>query len=312
MGDVLRLACGGDASYLVHNAAMLASVLEHRGDFEVEVFHLHGPPLPEAEAKLLEGMVERAGGTLRCLPVTSETAASLPGSRHLTAATWYRIFLPELLPDVDRILYLDADVVVRESLAPLWSTDLEGNTVAAVTNVFEPWNFGWPEHGLGLRTPYFNAGVLLMDLERMRRDDVAAKILEHAAANEGRMPFGDQDPLNAVLAESRKSLHPRWNVQNAVVHFEWAADVFEPPELAEARAHPAIRHFEGPASNKPWHFLCERDGREEYFRYRAMTPWPKVQIEGRTPANLARRAVRPARPLYAPLVRAARHQKRTK
>lgn len=306
MSDVLRLACGGDASYLVHNAAMLASVLEHRGDLDVEVFHLHGPPLPEPQAGQLAEMVDRGGATLRYLPVTSETAEALPGSRHLTVATWYRVFLPELLPDVDRILYLDADVLVRESPAPLWSTDLDGNTVAAVTNVFEPWNLGWPEHGLGLRAPYFNAGVLLMDLERMRADDVAAKILKHAAANEGRMPFGDQDPLNAVLAESRKALHPRWNVQNSVVHFDWAADVFDADELAEARRDPAIRHFEGPASNKPWHYLCERDGRAEYFRYRAMTPWPKVRIEGRTPVNVAKRALRPARPLYAPVMRRLR------
>ena len=62
--------------------------------------------------------------------------------------------------------------------------------------------------------------------------------------------------------------------------------------VEEARRSPAIRHFEGPAENKPWHLLCEQPGREHYMHHRAATPWPKVRRAGLTPRNLLRLARR--------------------
>ena len=62
--------------------------------------------------------------------------------------------------------------------------------------------------------------------------------------------------------------------------------------VEEARRSPAIRHFEGPSVNKPWHLLCEQPGREHYMRHRAATPWPRVRRAGVTPGNLVRFARR--------------------
>jgi hypothetical protein len=76
---------------------------------------------------------------------------------------------------------------------------------------------------------------------------------------------------------------------NAFYVFDHAADAFDAGELAEARDNPAIRHFEGPSINKPWHYLCDRELRELYDQHRAQTPWPRVRREGRTPRNVARR-----------------------
>jgi lipopolysaccharide biosynthesis glycosyltransferase len=292
MSDVLHLACGGDVAYLPHTAAMVCSVLEHAGELDVHVHYLHAPELPQRDSRGFAEMVKRRGAAATLVPVTPDRIAGLPGINHLTPAMWYRVFLPELLGDVGRVLYMDADALAVDSLAPLWNTDLGGAAIAAVTNVFEPWNTAYAE-SLGLRKPYFNSGVMVVDLERMRTGDATRRILDYAFQNLDRLPWGDQDPLNVVLGEERLELHPRWNCMNSVMVFEEAAGVFGAEAVAEARSRPGIRHFEGPSINKPWHLLCEWPGREDYFRFRAQTPWPHVRRDGVTPRNVLRRVARP-------------------
>jgi hypothetical protein len=81
-------------------------------------------------------------------------------------------------------------------------------------------------------------------------------------------------------------------VMNSFEVYPWAEDTFGPDELAKALAKPAIRHFEGPSINKPWHLLCERQLRETYRHYRRQTPWPRYLPGGLTPANVLRRLSR--------------------
>lgn len=289
----LELACGGDLGYLPHTAAMVHSVLAHRGALDVHVHYLHEPELPDSDARAFAEMVERAGGRATLVPVDAGRLEGLPTIHHLTAATWYRIFMPELLPDVGRVLYVDGDAIAMDDLGPLWATDLGGSRAAAVTNVFEPWNCGWPRE-LPISKPYFNAGVAILDLERMRATGATARILEFALTRD-EWPFGDQDPVNAVLADDRLELHPRWNVQNSVMHFDEAFEVLDPDQVREARERPGIRHWEGPGRNKPWNYMTARAHRDAYLRHRRATPWPRVRLEERTPANVLRRRLRPLR-----------------
>jgi len=96
----------------------------------------------------------------------------------------------------------------------------------------------------------------------------------------------DQDALNVVFARRWLALHPRWNTQNSFwgLHQE-ALEVFGPALLEEAMQRPAIRHFEGPALSKPWHYLCPYPGRDEHRALLAETPWADVPLEDRTAAT---------------------------
>jgi lipopolysaccharide biosynthesis glycosyltransferase len=167
--------------------------------------------------------------------------------------------------------------------------------VGAVTNVFQHNHLHRPAE-LGLAGPevYFNAGVLLMNLEEMRRDGRTPALLDYGIENAPRLEWRDQDALNVVLGERRLELHPRWNLMNSVLLFPSAVEVFGSEALEEARTSPAIRHFEGPDANKPWHYLCDGDLRELYLEHRRATPWPRVRREGVTPRNVMRRVRRRA------------------
>ena len=219
-------------------------------------------------------MVERGGGSLELLEIPDRDVAGFPAEHRFTAAMWYRLFLPELLPGVDRVLYLDVDTLATHELGPLWDTDLDGHWVAAVTNVFEPWSAGRPAE-LGLAGPesYFNSGVLLLNLEEMRRDGQGERLRAFARERAHGLLWPDQDTLNLVLGERRLELHPRWNCMNSVLTFPWSSDVFGAEAVEEARERPGIRHFEGPGRNKPWHLRSNVPGRRRYFAHRLATPF---------------------------------------
>jgi lipopolysaccharide biosynthesis glycosyltransferase len=301
---MLHVSCAADARYLRHSAAMLHSVLVHSGDEPVHVHYLHGPGFPADDAELLRGMVEAAGGRLSFLEIADDRVSGLPAldprtapaRERISATMWYRIFLPELLPDVERVLYLDVDTIVAAPLGPLWETDLSDHYVAAVSNVFQLDHLPrLSELGIDDPRDYFNSGVVLFNLERMRRDGATEQLRRYGRAHRDAPWWPDQDALNLVLGSRRVPLHPRWNCMNSVMEFPWSSYVFGLRAVAEAREAPAIRHFEGPARNKPWHYLCPTEMRGPYLAHRRHTPWPDVQLEGRTAGAMWARGVRVVR-----------------
>jgi lipopolysaccharide biosynthesis glycosyltransferase len=275
-----------------HCAAMLHSLLAHHRDEEVHIGYLHGDDTSNRGRHRLAAMVERMGGEISFHRVADSWVEGFPVKGFTRKATWYRICLDVLLPKIDRALWLDVDLLVLDSLRSLWSTSLDGRIVGAVTNVPPGEERRYAERPELGGDPYFNAGVMLLDLAAMRNEAIGERLRKFTVENAPRLKWRDQDALNEVLHGRRLPLHPRWNCMNSVMRFDTAIEYFGEAELTEARARPAIRHFEGPSYNKPWHLLCEEDGRSLYVVHRRQTPWPLVRRVGCTPLNLMRYARR--------------------
>lgn len=288
----LHIACAADGGYVPHSAAMLHSVLARRGRRPVAVHYLHGPGLAAADRDRIAAMVGAGGASVSFVEVPAAAVEGLPARDYFTPAMWYRILLPELLPDLDRVIYLDVDIIVLDSLDPLWEQDLGDHLLGAVTNVFEPEHLGRPaELGLGGPDAYFNTGVLLLDLARLRRERATQALRRYALEHREQLLWPDQDTFNVVLRGRRLPLDPRWNCMNSVLRLERSATVFGAEVAARACRDPAIRHFEGPAQNKPWHYLSEPSMRALYLEHRRQTPWPRCRLDGATLANRAARLV---------------------
>jgi lipopolysaccharide biosynthesis glycosyltransferase len=292
----LEVACAADDNYLPHCGAMVASLLDkHRG--QLRIHFLHGDELDSGEIERLSRMVIDAGGEIAALRIERTQLCGV--DRFAPPASWYRVLLPQLLPNLERVLYLDADVIVTDSLRPLWAMDLDGNSLAATTTVFPSPEWGARHcRALGLKSTdlYFASGMLLMDLGRLREQGLPESVLDYVlshgdsdrfadledwseppmqyvAAHPERLVFPDQDAMNALLAESRLRLHPRWNCTNQLIHSRLSSTVFGERERGEAMRNPAIRHFEGGALPRPWHDGGDPEGRDLYWRYRNRTPW---------------------------------------
>ena len=283
----LHLACAAEGeAYAAHSAAMLHSVLENAGGLDVRVHYLHSPRFRAEWRDKLAAVAPR----IEFHEIDDERVAALPSQALFTQAMWYRIFLPQLLPTEPRALYLDVDTLAVDSLVPLWETEVGDDWLGAVTNVLQH-NHRHRPGELGLPGPevYFNSGVLLLNLDAWRRDGCTQRLHDFAVDNAETIDWPDQDALNVVLGERRTRLHPRWNTMNSIVQWESAKEVLPPEQVEEARRNPGIRHFEGPAQNKPWHYGSSRQAQALYARHRRATPWPEVRLEGRTPRAVVKR-----------------------
>lgn len=294
--SLIHLACAADERYLPHCAAMLRSVFESNAADEVVVHFMHSREFPLNQLNTLSTFVTDAGAGWHGVCISDGLLTGLPSSENYPSVVWQRVLLPILLPDVDKVLYLDSDVIVLGSLLPLWNLDISDYYVAAVTNPMGDEMAGWPQWiGLPNAKAYFNNGVMVMNLRLLRADNATEKILRHGVEHPDKVYWPEQCAMNVVLHGRRYALHPKWNVMNNFITLRRGEDLISPLDLAEALARPQIIHFEGAQQTKPWHYRSEHPYRNVYLMHRQKTPWPLAQLEGRTAANFVKRRLVPAR-----------------
>ena len=173
------------------------------------------------------------------------TLMFITGKESLAAAmgpTWARLELHDLLP-VERVLYLDADTLVRSSLKEIWETDIRaaGKSIAAVVDVGHPMG-----HGEFCRTPYFNAGVLLMDLAKIRQRGNELRELGRKMKSSR---YGDQDALNVHFKDDWYALPLRWNAQGLGTYAKYPTPERELLDI-KTMEDASISHFTGPVDPK--------------------------------------------------------------
>jgi len=269
---------------------MLHSVRWHAPDAELRVHFLAAAVLSGRPRRRLEAWARRLQLEWRWVEVPAGLAAGLPGRDYLSEVVWHRVFMPQLLPHLDRVLYLDSDVIAMDSVASLWSTPLDDALFAAVTNVV-PAHFAKRAVGLGLpgAADYFNLGVALWNLRVMRQEGFTAEVLAYARRHMAELLWLEQDAINALYWRRRKALHPRWNCQNGIYYGSWGTRLLDPGEMRDAMQRPGLLHFEGGTFAKPWHLLSTHPLRARYFFHRRRTPWPFGLPDGVTPGNLVKR-----------------------
>ena len=302
-GAPIQVATATDRTYLPWCATALLSCLRATADHRLHFHVLHEGTITADLQTELTRRVEANGGEVDFLLIDEGLFGVLPtkGAALGGRISWARVLLPEMLPDLERVIYLDADVLAVDSLHPLWDEDLDGGVLGAVRNVIEP---GMRAHvaALGISDPrcYFNAGVLLVDLGALRAERSWERICDFVR-NAGRpLTWYDQDALNVVFSGRWKALAPRWNAQNSFWFWnELATEVLGPAALSEAVRDPAIIHFEGPAIGKPWHYLNPHPYRERYLAALADTPWAGEPLIDRTMATRLIRRLPPTRQIPA-------------
>jgi lipopolysaccharide biosynthesis glycosyltransferase len=284
----MEIVCSADTPYLPHVSAMLHSLLTHTHKRPLRIWLLHGDDLPEDGRARVAAVASSFGAQLEFLRVPFELLHGFP-TRQFHYSCWYRVLLPDLLPKLNRALYLDCDVIVTDDLESLWATDLSGKLFGASTNPVLPPMYTAVRETLGLKDfrDYLNSGVLLLDLDKMRIDGSIEKLRTYATAHpDNNCP--EQDALSDLMRGRWLSLHPRWNAQ--AVMYELPAEELPFPKVVvdEALARPAVIHFNGPF--KPWQYLCKHPMRGLYFDHLQGTTWPKQPLEN---SSLSYRLIRP-------------------
>lgn len=196
---------------------------------------------------------------------------SLHGYGHVAspAASFRLLAGSSLPPALAKVIYLDADLLVQDDLAALWERPFAGHVLLAVQDAYV-------QRGLDPRmpAPYFNSGLMVIDLAAWRAADVEAACLGAARRLQHTTRWLDQDALNAGVAGRWGALPPRWNKQYWLdVLPDWRCSPYSAEEFEEARCRPAIVHF--CSETKPWHPFNDHAPADvaAYRRVLARTPF---------------------------------------
>jgi lipopolysaccharide biosynthesis glycosyltransferase len=267
--DHITLVAAADRSYAVQLDVMLTSVRRHLPDrWRLSVVVM----TTDLTSRDVGWRARRPGDTLDCVTPPIDSVASLPlrPGDHVSLATYYRLFLADVIPaDARRVVYLDSDLVVLHDVSELAHADLEGRTVGAVQSFSTPYlRVAGPAFAaVDCRedTPYFNAGVLVIDAERWRSGRVKERALEFLAQRFEQIRFWDQDALNFALMGDWEQLDLRWNRTSDYHGYAGTghSDAF-PVAAWRSLATPYVAHFV--SGYKPWTYFRHPD-KAIYDRY---------------------------------------------
>jgi lipopolysaccharide biosynthesis glycosyltransferase len=251
----MQIVLAADADFVMPLGVTLTSLALTHSPEELAVTILHdGMPASDV-ARVERGLADSLSLTWR--QVTPSEVAGAHFYSAVTRASLFRLLVPRLLPSLDRVIYLDCDIVVAGSLRRLWEVDLEGALLAAVRDAGAPFPAGpygtdWRTMGLAPDTPYFNTGVLVVPLEDWRSHDVSERVFDLLRRSKPR--WGDQDGLNVVIRGDWLELSRRWNLQTPDVTGDGLAWALWRDDVESALADPAVIHYT--ERDKPWHRGC--------------------------------------------------------
>jgi lipopolysaccharide biosynthesis glycosyltransferase len=302
----IQVALATDARFVIPLAVTLASLSQAHepGDLSVAVVH---DGISRRDMTRIEESVA-GGATIRWLPLDTTV---LTGAHHpdfLTRATLFRLLLPEALPaSMDRVVYLDCDVLVTQSLRDLYELELGDRMLAAVRDAGCPFPSGplgtdWRSLGLPPGDPYFNAGLLVVPLSRWREEDVTRRAVQVLRTSKPR--WGDQCALNAVLQGRWLELGRRWNLQTPDVEGKGLAWALWQDDVENAVRDPAVIHYS--ERDKPWEVDSGHPLAAEWFEVLDRTAWSGWRPRRKSiPGRAASKARRITRSLANPGPRAA-------
>jgi lipopolysaccharide biosynthesis glycosyltransferase len=277
-----------DAGYLQHSAVCLASLLANNPELHFQIVIVTRPTEPVDEQKLRHSLARFPNHSLEFHQFTPPADQLLPlnPTAHYTIDTYSRLWVDLFFTkDVDRVLYLDGDIVVVGGIAELWNCDLEGNLLATVD--IPGSDRGVTRLGMRHEDGYFNAGMLLIDLDQWRKTAARRRVLDYINANPDRILY-DQDALNGCFHGCRKRLDYKWNTIWPFYGGSMKLPLSD-AEIERVRREARIIHFNG--LSKPWNYLCDHPCRDEYTKYLKMTEWHDFVPADRTLVNRLRKVV---------------------
>ena len=245
--------------------------------------------ISEENRRKLRGIAEQHSRTIVFLP--GKDIESLAGTRinvngHSTVkslSTYYRLLLASILPDsVNRIIYLDCDTIVNDSLHELWSMDMHGALAMGADDcrgrLYRD-EIGIPEDSI-----YINNGFLLIDLSAWRDYGVEKDFIAFIHAHAGVVTYDDEGVLNGVLGKMGKTglLPLRYNAQagfflsfDEIEQYRRAVWPYTKEEVEQALDNPAIIHFTSffMAGTRVWNAEDRHPMRGKFLYYKSLSPW---------------------------------------
>lgn len=267
----INVCFASDNNYVQHMGAAIASILKNAKAEDDLYFYILDGGISEENINKVQFLKKIKNCEINFVKMNNETFKnlSLYEESHITIATYYRFMIASLLPEVDKLIYLDCDMIILDSLSELFETDIKDYWIAGVEDIGY-YHFRI-QSGRDTESFYINAGMILINLKKWREDNIQDKLFRYAIDNKETLVHNDQDAINMVLKEKIKPLNVKWNAQDLCFHKNTWRTHPRGEKIKEAGLNPVIIHYLG--EEKPWNnFLIVNKG-FEYRKYKKLTQW---------------------------------------
>lgn len=279
-----HVTLASDSNYIEFVATVLVSLYKNNPDAFITV-HLLGNALSKKDVSLVQEHIPLGSGKLCVYPIENfEQQFNVKVEATIAITAYARLFLPTILPsDVERVLYVDCDVMFNGPIDEFYNVNFGDSLVAGVLDTL-PNNDAKINIGCSVDEPYLNSGVLMIPLDIWRRENVQQMFIDFLVERGGRVHHNDQGIINAVCKGRKTIVSPRFNAtSNYFSHSYKVLSRENTPfcsdvEFVEAVKSPIIIHFTEGFLNRPWIANCKHPFKNEYIKYRVLTKWKDTPL----------------------------------
>ena len=289
MKQEISIFISGDENYAPYIAVLIASACYNTKSFLK--FYIIGNPIVNFTKNQIESMKKRFNNfDIEFLDINMDKefanfreANSFKAAPYWSNTTYARILIPQLKPEIHKVINLDSDIIVLGDLQKMIDIDMEGYAVAGVPDNYMIndclINCGnYLNFSSKMLSKYFNAGVLIFDCDKWRRNKITEKLFKIQKKYKTKIKYVEQDLLNKYFDNNYKIIGTEFNLLNSNI-----STLIECPEhfkgLPYKKWNCIVRHFEGPM--KPWlyneriynDYKCKTLHFDEFWFYAAMTPF---------------------------------------
>lgn len=272
----LHISYGIDRNFLYGCGISIASLLKTNSDISFS-FHVFTDYFDDEQSRLFKALAEQYKTSIKIYLVDCEQLKSLPSTKNWSYATYFRFIIADYFSNqLERMVYMDADIMCQGSLKPLLNIQFEYNQVAAV--VPERDSVWWQKRADALGVPsiasgYFNAGFLILNLVNWSKFDISTKAMELLSQDsvKAKLSYLDQDILNMLLTGKVIYLDGKYNTQYSI-NYELQKGKKENPITPDT----VLIHYIGPT--KPWHEWASYPTAQSFVDAKNASPWKDIPL----------------------------------
>lgn len=253
MANIPHIVYATDDNFAEILGVSLVSLYENSKDVDDIIVYVLDSGISDENIKKLKSLPKKYSRSdlsfIKATDISKELSMNVNLDRG-SLSQYARLFVSSVLPaKLDRVLYLDCDIIINKSISELWNLDIKGKTIAALKDAFSKQY----RKNIDLEPDdiMFNSGVMLIDLDKWRRENIESKLLEFIRKKNGKIQQGDQGALNAILSKETFCLEPRFNSVTIFYDFSYEemmvyrkpVDFYPREEIELAVREPSIIHY---------------------------------------------------------------------